>query len=169
MYQPLSPCPGCLRHIIVTEARCPFCAHALTAPLPIRPDATRRMSRAAVFSFAASLTVAGCGASVTATDASPGGDVPVDTGSADTGLADTGLADTGPTDTGPRDTGLTDDGRYDLGNVAPPYGVPADAGAPDDDGGAFDLYGSPPVDAGAPDDDGGIFEPYGTPPPDASR
>jgi hypothetical protein len=107
------------------------------------------MSRAAVFSFAASLTVAGCGATVTATDASPGSDVPVDTGPADTGPTDTGPRDTGPTDTGPRDTGLTDDGRYDIGNVAPPYGVPADAGAPDDDG--------------------GICEPYGTPPPDASR
>jgi len=96
------------------------------------------MSRAAVFSFAASLGVAGCSSSVTATDASPGVDRP-----ATDAPAESGVADTGPADTGPADTGIED-----IGNVAPPYGIPApDAGPPDDDGGMFDLYGSPP-DAG---------------------
>lgn len=138
MYRPLSPCPSCLRHIVATEARCPFCSHALAAPLPVRSDATRRLSRAAVFSFAASLGVAGCSSSVTATDASAGVDRP-----ATDVPAESGVADTGPADTGPADTGIED-----IGNVAPPYGIPApDAGPPDDDGGMFDLYGSPP-DAG---------------------
>jgi len=133
MYRPLSPCPSCLRHIVATEARCPFCSHALSAPLPVRPDATRRLSRAAVFSFAASLGVAGCSSSVTTTDASAGVDRPATDAPAESGVADTGPADTG---------------IEDIGNIAPPYGIPApDAGPPDDDGGMFDLYGSPP-DAG---------------------
>jgi len=145
MYRPLSPCPGCHRHIVATEPRCPFCQRAVASPLPTRGDPARRLSRAAVFTFAASLTAAGCSSSVTATDAAPNTDL----GPADA-PGDRPAPDTNATDTGAPDTGAVDTGALDIGNVAPPYGIPPpeDAGAPDDDGGAMDLYGAPPFDGG---------------------
>ncbi len=151
MYRPLAPCPGCHRHVVATESACPFCHRPIVGPLPTRRDPPRRLSRAALITFAASLTAAGCSSSVSATDAAPnadvgGGDVPVDRPATDQGFP----VDHAPTDTGARDTGAVDTGVLDIGNVAPPYGIPPpeDAGAPDDDGGAMDLYGAPPFDGG---------------------
>lgn len=153
MYRPLAPCPACQRHIVATETRCPFCQHALAAPLAGRPEPTRRLSRAAVFTFAASITAAGCSSTVSNSDASPGTDAPGDvTAATDQGspvdrpATDTGPADTGPRDVGFPDTGAVDVGFPDIGNVVPPYGLPppVDAGGPDDDGGVMDLYGAPP-------------------------
>ncbi len=156
MYRPLAPCPGCHRHVVATEPACPFCHRVLATALAARPDTSRRLSRAAAFSFAASLTAVGCSSSVSATDAAPNtdvgaGDVPVDRPATDQGFpVDRGTTDTGTNDTGTPDTGTRDTGVLDIGNVAPPYGIPPpeDAGAPDDDGGAMDLYGAPPFDGG---------------------
>jgi hypothetical protein len=144
MYRPLSPCPGCHRHIVATEPACPFCSRVLATALPARPDTSRRLSRAAAFSFAASLTAAGCSNSVSATDAAPNVDVGPTDAPVDRPTTDTATTDNGATDTGAVDTGSVDTGVLDIGNVAPPYG----AGAPDDDGGAMDLYGAPPFDGG---------------------
>jgi hypothetical protein len=50
----LRPCPGCSRHVRVSEGACPFCAASLDAsfkatPAPMGPS--RRLSRAALFAF----------------------------------------------------------------------------------------------------------------------
>lgn len=143
---PLVPCPGCARHVRAAERACPFCDSALPTDLAASavPAATTRMKRAAVFTFATSLALAGCGSTTTSNDASV--------------TADTS-ADTGPsTDNGPAtDTGFDSGIFVDAGT---------DAGAPDDDGGPVAAYGAPP-DVGFPDEDGGIAPPYGIPPKDA--
>ena len=95
------------------------------------PD-TRGWKRAAIFTFGAALTVAGCSSTTTASDAAP----------QDT-AADTVPADNAPVDAA-RD--VPDD---DNGGVAPPYGIaPEDAG-PADNGSMKADYGAPPPrDAG---------------------
>jgi hypothetical protein len=50
----LRPCPGCSRHVRVSEGACPFCGGALdasfrAAPAPVPPS--RRLSRAALVAF----------------------------------------------------------------------------------------------------------------------
>lgn len=61
----LTPCTSCSRHVRVFESACPFCGAALElsdVPPPVLP--TRRITRAALFTFgatlAAGLTVSGC-------------------------------------------------------------------------------------------------------------
>ncbi|MEZ4405434.1 MAG: hypothetical protein R3A52_02920 [Polyangiales bacterium] len=79
----LVPCPSCGRHVRVAERACPFCAASLSRgaqPAAVVPSATQRMSRAAAFTFAASLAIAGCG------DSTPSPDAAVDSG----GNTDTG-------------------------------------------------------------------------------
>jgi hypothetical protein len=55
----LHPCPGCRRHVAVTDARCPFCGAAQVATAPHVVTAGR-LSRAAVFATLAAGAVA-CG------------------------------------------------------------------------------------------------------------
>lgn len=152
MYRPLAPCPGCSRHVRLDDAACPFCRTVFTAarPAPVPAAPPRRLSRAALFTFVATVGGAACSSTVTATDAG-GADVPA---AADRPV----VADAGQ----PADAGPADDGGF-----ASLYGDPAyDAGGPDDDGGIAVEYGGPfPVDAGAPDDDGGSNADYGAPPP----
>lgn len=162
MYRPMIPCPACARHVRAAEARCPFCDATLSddARAALAPDTSRRLSRAAAFAFG--LTVAGCSSTVSGTDATPGDtSVATDTSTrTDTAVAtDTG----GGTDVvTARDVSAPED----HGNIAPPYGIPADAGnPPDDDGGAAAEYGAPPMDAGITDDAGGAQLLYGAPPP----
>lgn len=175
----LVPCPSCGRHVRVAERACPFCAASLSRgaqSAAVIPSATQRMSRAAAFTFAASLAIAGCG------DSTPSPDAAVDSG----GNTDTGNpSDNGtPVDTGtPTDSGAPDDN----GGPVPLYGAPADVppaqdvpavdAGPSDDGGAMPLYGAPAdvppaqdvpeADTGPVDDGGGIAPLYGLPPPDA--
>jgi hypothetical protein len=61
----LVPCPSCARHIAISEASCPFCASALPSDLESRaiPGTSRRLSRAAMFTFATTVTVLGAVAS----------------------------------------------------------------------------------------------------------
>lgn len=60
----LAPCPGCSRHVRVSEAACPFCARALLAPpsaAAAPPPARLRMSRTALFAVGATMVgVAAC-------------------------------------------------------------------------------------------------------------
>ncbi|MFO0629585.1 MAG: hypothetical protein U0325_28675 [Polyangiales bacterium] len=164
MYRPLIPCPACARHLRADERRCPFCDVAIAdeARAAVAPDTTRRLSRAAAFAFG--LTVAGCSSTVSSTDAAPGDTATAtDTASrTDTAVATDSARGTDVVTA--RDVSAPED----HGNIAPPYGIPADAGAPpDDDGGAAAEYGAPPMDAGAPDDAGGAQALYGlAPPPD---
>jgi hypothetical protein len=58
----LSPCPGCSRHVRVSEGMCPFCGVSLGAsfrasPAPVPPS--RRLSRAALFALGAGTAVLG--------------------------------------------------------------------------------------------------------------
>ena len=132
----LVPCPSCARHVRSSERACPFCRSALSTDLAARavPGTTQRLSRAAAFTFAASLAATGCASDPVPNDAA----TVTDTGSdAGTIVTDTGPADTGaPTDTGaPADTGTQADA-----------GAPVDAGK---DGSIGVRYGSPPrPDAG---------------------
>src|SRR5690349_20662257 len=69
MYLPLVPCPSCQRHVLATEAACPFCAAALPSDLGSRAvpgtGPGQRLGRAAAFVFGASLAVTACAGSVT--------------------------------------------------------------------------------------------------------
>lgn len=157
MYRPMIPCTACARHVRASERTCPFCDATLSddARAALAPDTTRRLSRAAAFAFG--LTVAGCSSTVAGSDATPG-DTAVST---DTAVATDTASGTDVVTA--RDVSAPED----HGNIAPPYGIPADAGAPpDDDGGAAAEYGAPPMDAGITDDAGGGQLLYGAPPPD---
>jgi len=128
----LVPCPDCSRHVFATAAQCPFCAALLPTDLEARaiPGATQRLSRAAIYAFTASLSVAAC---------SSGG--PTDLGG-DSGSSDSAARpDTGgccPPYGQPADAG-----------IGPVYGQPIDASDDTPDSGAGGvLYGLPPPDAG---------------------
>ena len=164
----LVPCPSCSRHVRSSEQACPFCRSALSANLAARavPGTTQRLSRAAAFTFAATLAATGCATDPAPTDASTATDVGTDAGATPT---DTGRDAGSSTDRG----NATDAGVVtDNGGIVAMYGGPpgaADAGnpAPDDGGGVAPLYGSPPPAAGVeePDDGGGIAPLYGLPAP----
>jgi hypothetical protein len=163
---PLVPCPSCDRHVRATETACPFCDAALPTDLASRavPAANRRLSRAAAFTFAASLAVtsgalsSACGGVVEGGNGDPGGvqtmygiAVVEDSGSPidDGGVAAMyGLANF--------DGGVTEDAGHHHAH---------DAG-PADDGGIAAMYGIAfPPDAGepGPPDDGGVVAAYGLP------
>lgn len=154
MTQKLVPCPGCSRHVMLGERRCPFCAGALGDELAagLVPPARTRMKRAAAFVFSTTLGLAGCASTTSGNDAAA-----TDNGTDTAPRTDTPSPTDSPVSTDvSRDTGTdtgTDTGRdapEDHGNIQPPYGVPADAGPPDDAGGAMADYGAPPppMDAG---------------------
>jgi hypothetical protein len=139
----LRPCPSCARHVRTSESLCPFCAGVLpeafraTAP-PVLP--TRRLGRAAMFAFGASLA----GTPACDDTAVPAGDAAIVDGGGDTASADTSPA------------GL-DGAPPDLGYGADIYGAPPDLGT------GADIHGAPPpADAGV---DGGGVAIYGAPPP----
>lgn len=62
MHTPLTPCPGCSRHVKVSDRACPFCASAL----PEGPGADPwpsdgpRLSRSATLLLGAALMATGC-------------------------------------------------------------------------------------------------------------
>jgi hypothetical protein len=107
----------------LTAGVCPFCAHALEGLIAIPPP-NRRMSRGAVFAFASSITIAGCGSAV---ESPAPTDAAFDTLSTDTGQPGTLYGGV------PADTGVDD-----MGTIDAAYGAPADTGS----GGA--LYGAAP-------------------------
>ncbi len=134
MYQPLVPCPSCRRHVRTAEATCPFCGSKLSElGGRVIPNVKQRLPRGAVFVFASSIAVAGCGSDSTQTPTTTG-DSATDTAKSETTGGDT------PTSDSPVDT-------LDTGGVAPPYGIPSDSGPPDEGGGSAD-YGAPPPDTG---------------------
>jgi len=129
------------------EATCPFCAASLSdLEARIIPNVTKRLSRGAVFVFAASsLAVAGCG-SDESTTSTPPTDAQTDSNKTDTNVGDSPAdsPDTNAADS-PADSPVD---TLDTGGVAPPYGIPGDSGPPDEGGGSAD-YGAPPTDASA--------------------
>lgn len=117
----MRPCPSCGRHVKTTERQCPFCSAAMPEGFEqfAYPTLNKRLGRAAIAAFGASLALAGCGNST----------MPVTDAAADSAS---------PTDSGtPADTGVASDvmslpdvpvAAYGLppqdGGVAPPYGLP---------------------------------------------
>lgn len=151
---PLSPCPSCHRHVRADATGCPFCAATLDrADLQVTPDlGGARLSRAAIFAFAATVSACSGGqqpppapsAPVAQTPA-PAEDAPVaapsDEGTvvalygapAPAPLADTdaGVIDAGAPDAGVSDSGAaTDAGRRRRGTVVRSVSVNVRYGAP---------------------------------------
>lgn len=130
MYLPLTPCPGCSRHVRNTEATCPFCKSALPEmPKAALPLAPRGVSRAAALAFGATLAVTACSGKTTTTS---------DTKDA---------AADGPDDNGGP---VAEYGApaIDSGGGQALYGAPAIDSGPDDGGGGVPKYGAPPIDGG---------------------
>lgn len=135
----LVPCASCRRHVRAGEGDCRFCGAHLPAAVAAVPALRGRLPRGAVFAFASTLAVAGCGGS---TEPESGGDAAVDTG------ASASLYGGAPVD-----TGIADGTAADSGTSMSLYGAPADAAVvdadtgPADSGGNASLYGAP-ADAG---------------------
>ena len=115
----LIPCPGCERHVRVTESVCPFCDGALPAVAPVEraelavSSPPRRLGRAATFLFGAAIA----GSAATGCSTSAYGAPALDSGMEDTGTAGDADVDAAPdaapdaaTDTGTADSGSADDG-----------------------------------------------------------
>jgi hypothetical protein len=151
----LRPCPGCSRHVRVSEGVCPFCGASLDAtfqasPAPVGPS--RRLSRAALFAFgtgAAVLTpvvAIDCGGEI-APQPLYGGAFPEDAGQ----NVDAGQTMGSPPygiSPPPNDAGQGVDAEQGVG--APPYGgfpVPEAGEGPQDGGGDADG-GDGSVEAG---------------------
>ena len=159
----LLACPGCARHVRVSEKTCPFCSSPVpesfaSAPEPRRP--TGRLSRAALYAFSAtSLTLAtvACGSSLSGS--SDSGSEPEHKSTADgPGEMDVQAAYGAPADAGEPVDGEPD-GAGEPDAITAAYGLPADAGmdvtiTPKDaghdaahDSGLMAAYGLPPTDA----------------------
>jgi len=103
-------CASCRRHVRRDDPSCPFCSASVTGE-PV-PPATRRMPRGALFAFASTVAIAGCGSEVAP---SP---TPTDSGSqVDTGGAVPAYGAPAP-DTG----GMVED----TGGAVPLYGAAPD-------------------------------------------
>lgn len=130
MYQPLTPCPSCRRHVRAADGACPFCRSAIDSSRVV-PSAGKRLARGAVFVFATS--AAACGGS---TEQEPV-------------ITEAGADTSSKTDSVTPIDSFTDT-ALDTGNVAPPYGIPPDDtgvvtdGTADDSGGGMPKYGAPP-------------------------
>ena len=106
----LRPCSHCTRHIQSTESTCPFCNGILSADFADYSHTlpSKRLSRAALVAFGATVALAGCAGSATAGDAGQDAMVQTDNPNAmpEVSVAAYGLPP-------PMD-----------GGVAPPYGIP---------------------------------------------
>jgi len=139
----LVPCSGCQRHVQVTEEHCPFCGVARSlqqrsSPPPAMP--TRRLGRAALFAFGATmLSATACSDSTSGTkDAAT--DTAADT--AGTGGSGSGGSGSGGAGSGGKSGsgGAASDGggggmdgavdRGGTGGVAAAYGITPLYGAP---------------------------------------
>ncbi len=141
MAEPLVPCLSCGRHLRLSETACPFCGAAITDDMSARLIGvpSQRLGRSAVFAFAATLAVTGCGSTVT------------EVGDAGGTATDASTDAKAATDGG---------GAVEDGGLHPVYGAPPSQ----DSGGAMPVYGSPPQrDAGV--DSGGSMPIYGAAPP----
>ena len=73
----LLPCPGCNRHVLNTEASCPFCSRPLDLADRPAPELPRsRLGRAATFAFGATIVgataIVACSGETEGPDPGPG-------------------------------------------------------------------------------------------------
>jgi hypothetical protein len=116
----LVPCSSCHRHVRVAEERCPFCGAERAAELrasaaPALPK--RRLGRAALFTFGATLASASCDSTTTPSDGGAAGSTADGaTGGSGAGGAGGKAGSTGQAGANGGNTGAA-------GGVAPPYGI----------------------------------------------
>ena len=86
----LRPCPSCGRHVKATEGQCPFCATAMPEGFEDfqYPTINKRLGRAAIAAFGATLALAGCGSST----------APIDGATDSATVQDSAQADSAPRD-----------------------------------------------------------------------
>jgi hypothetical protein len=90
----LRPCPGCSRHVRVSERACPFCSATLdtsfqASPAPVGPS--KRLSRAALFAFGTGTLVLPAAVAIGCFSAEPsygGSPVPINPGPVPVGSVD---------------------------------------------------------------------------------
>ncbi len=142
----LIPCSECNRHGRVAEGACPFCGAALSNDGQV-PMPGRRMSRAAIVAFGASVAAGfgatGCGSDDDSTGSGGSG---ATSGSGGSGGSATG-GQGGTASGGAAGTAGTG------GAVGPLYGTPPPDGGAGQTGtgggaGSASLYGLPPPDGG---------------------
>jgi hypothetical protein len=118
----LVPCLSCHRHVRVAEDRCPFCgaeraAELRAAAAPALPK--RRLGRAALFTFGATLASASCDSTTTPSDGGAAGSTADGAAGSTAGSGGGGAGgkagSTGQAGSG-GNTGVA-------GGVAPPYGI----------------------------------------------
>ncbi len=130
----LVPCSSCHRHVRVAEDRCPFCGAARAAELremAPAPLPKRRLGRAALFTFGATLATAACDSTTTPGDGGAAGSTADGAaGGSGGGGGSTGNAGSSGS------AGSTGGNTGTAGGFAPPYGI-----AP--------LYGFPAGGSGA--------------------
>jgi len=123
----LATCPSCQRHVEISETECPFCEAKLSnLEARLAPRTSARLTRAAMFAFAAGIVVAGCS-------------------SDDDGDGKGGSAGQGGT------AGANAGGAAGQGAMAGMAGVAGVSGI----GGVGGAYGGPPGFGGSGADDGG--------------
>jgi hypothetical protein len=151
----LLACPGCARHVRVSESACPFCGAALPDSFGAgdAPRKPARLTRAALYALGAtSLTIAATASAGCGTSGGGSGD----SGSDQMAVAAYGCPPDacGPAreDGSPGDAGPGDDGPGDM-DVTAAYGGPGDAFPVD----------VQPADAGKADADSGSSAAYGLP------
>jgi hypothetical protein len=139
----LVPCMSCHRHVRVAEDRCPFCGAERAAELraaapPALPK--RRLGRAALFTFGATLATASCDSTTTPGDGGAAGST-ADGAAGTTGTAGTGAGGSGGAGSG-GSTGQAGANGGSAGTagatVTPAYGAPVP------------LYGAPAPHYGLP-------------------
>jgi hypothetical protein len=138
----LVPCPDCGRHVRVHEAECPFCAASLNlaaTPPPVLPK--RRLGRAALFAFGATLvgiTAIGCG------DSDDGGGTGGSSGSAGSSGSGGSAGSAGSAGSGGSAGTAGTGGSAGAAGSAGFAGAGALYGVPPDDAGSQPLYGAAP-------------------------
>jgi hypothetical protein len=138
----LSPCTECNRHGRVSEGACPFCGATLSS-VAAPPVPNRRMSRAALVAFGATVATG-----MVATGCSSDDDGGGSGGSGAT--AGSGGGGTGGAATGGQGGSAGTAGNAGVGAAGPLYGLPPLDGGAGQGGsaGANSLYGGPPTDGG---------------------
>ena len=148
----LAPCPGCTRHLRVSESVCPFCGVAIVPGTLVgrsQPRITQNsLGRAAIFAFGSAIASTAPGCYLSHERSAP----------SDRTVVDAHTHDAGPIFAGTReasvaDASVPDDAAEDIdafGPIGLLYGGPSpiepiDAGSPEDAfGGGQALYGAPP-------------------------
>ncbi len=120
----LIACPGCARHLRVSESACPFCSAPLDADLRARPaprPPAMRLSRAALFALGTGAAALASGTVACSSSSTPQADV--DAGHGESSSTFTAVAAYGGM------AHSTPSHSESSTNYAVPYGVPASSGS----------------------------------------